>query len=465
LTSFTGILTPRVWGARDRALSLYLVGLASCAVALLGVLLLAGERVEQAWLVVLLAAASAMAERETVRINRTVEMSVALLPSLFAAVVLGPVEAMLISAASMLADLRPGVGVDRPFLRWGVYTASRSITGALTGVAAALALGGVENRIGAMIFATAVGASVATGLDVVFVSLTVRIRGRGRLLDGARALGPVVLSSVPLYTPIVAILAYAYSDVSAWSLFLFVVPAIAAQRLFFLYQKQRSLTDDVTVAKERLEGANLSFASALVATLDARDRYTAGHSASVARFARDIATRIGLSSEEQELAYLAGLVHDIGKVGLPAGLLEKEGPLSLDERRQMQEHSAIGQRILENVQDYSEIARIVRHHHERVDGMGYPDGLHGDEIPLISRILTVADAYDAMTSDRPYREAMPSRVARLRLAQAVESQFDTSVVAAFEAILARADESYRQGTRTRGHRVEMPLVAAASGLV
>ena len=113
----------------------------------------------------------------------------------------------------------------------------------------------------------------------------------------------------------------------------------------------------------------------------------------------------------------------------------------------MEQHSTIGERILRNVADYSEIAAIVRHHHERVDGNGYPDGLVGDEIPLLARIIAVADAYNAMTSDRPYRDAMPSRVARLRLAQAVESQFDTAVVAAFEAVLTGADEAYRMGTR------------------
>ena len=109
----------------------------------------------------------------------------------------------------------------------------------------------------------------------------------------------------------------------------------------------------------------------------------------------------------------------------------------------MQKHSEIGERILGNVEQPSEIAGIVRHHHERVDGQGYPDGLAGKEIPLLSRIIAVADAYNAMTSDRPYRDAMPSRVARLRLAQAVETQFDTAVVAVFEAILAGANEEYR----------------------
>ena len=154
---------------------------------------------------------------------------------------------------------------------------------------------------------------------------------------------------------------------------------------------------------------------------------------------------MGLAEDQQELVHLCGLVHDIGKIGLPAGLLEKPGPLTLEERRQMERHSEIGERILRNVDDYSEIADVVRSHHERIDGMGYPDGIHGDEIPVLARIIGVADAYDAMTSDRPYREALPSRVARMRLAQAVGTQFDTAVVAAFEAILATADENYRSG--------------------
>jgi HD-GYP domain-containing protein (c-di-GMP phosphodiesterase class II) len=126
----------------------------------------------------------------------------------------------------------------------------------------------------------------------------------------------------------------------------------------------------------------------------------------------------------------------------------------------MQRHAEIGERILSNVDTYSEIASIVRHHHERIDGEGYPDALTGDEIPLLSRIIAVADAYNAMTSDRPYRDAMPSRVARLRLAQAAESQFDTSALAAFEAVLAGASEEYRLG---QGFRFSVGLPALNEG--
>jgi putative nucleotidyltransferase with HDIG domain len=282
--------------------------------------------------------------------------------------------------------------------------------------------------------------------DLALGCVTAAVRGLS-VREIAR-LGYTLSFAIPLYTPLTAVLVYAYREVSPWSVLLFLFPAFAAQKLFHLYQEQRATSQQLAVSVTRQERAHISFASALVATLDARDCYTAGHSAAVAIYARDIASRLGLAEREQRLAHLCGLVHDIGKIGLPAGLLEKTGPLTLAERRQMEQHSEIGERILAKVEDYAEIARIVRHHHERIDGRGYPDGLAGEDIPLLSRIIAVADAYNAMTSDRPYREAMPSQVARLRMAQAVETQFDTAVVAAFEAVLASASESYRAGSQS-----------------
>jgi putative nucleotidyltransferase with HDIG domain len=260
-----------------------------------------------------------------------------------------------------------------------------------------------------------------------------------------RSLAPLALMAVPIYTPIVAVLAFTYQQLSPWTLPLFLVPALTAHRIFAMYQEQRQLADKLVTANVKLEQANLSFASALVATLDARDQWTAGHSAAVGTYARDIAMRMGLSDREQQLVEVCGLVHDIGKIGLPSGLLQKAGPLSPEERREMQRHSVIAEQILLNVETYVEIAEVVRHHHERWDGRGYPDGVAGDDIPLLSRIIAVADAYDAMTSVRPYRGAMSSSAARLELAQGAESQFDTAVVAAFEAVLTHAADDYRYG--------------------
>jgi putative nucleotidyltransferase with HDIG domain len=293
-----------------------------------------------------------------------------------------------------------------------------------------------------IVAATVSATTVCFAVDFVVTSLTLRLRRSGSLRDLSREVIPVVAVGVPLYAAAAALLVYAYVEVTPASAALFFIPAVAAQRLFSVTRKQQEALHELTEAYDRLESANLSFAIALVATLDARDQYTAGHSTAVANYARDIATELELPNDQQRLVYLCGLVHDVGKIGLPAGLLEKPGALTSQERVQMEEHSAIGERILANVDDYNDIARIVRHHHERIDGRGYPDGLEGDSIPVISRIIAVADAYDAMTSDRPYREAMTSEVARDRLLQSAGTQFDPTIVAAFDNVLSLAPETY-----------------------
>jgi putative nucleotidyltransferase with HDIG domain len=442
-------LTDRAW-LEDKVV-VYQGVLAGLAAILLGAALHAGWTLGSEWVVAGLAVTAAIAERSRVRIVATADASISLLPTVFAAAVFGPVAAFAIAATSFLGECpllmtrtrRSEVqALGRPYLRWGVHTASRAITGGVAGFAAA-GLGEWAPHHGLTVVAcTAISAVTAETLDMCFAGVTRSIRGGGGW-ELVKTMAPVIVGYASIYTPVLAVLAVAYVEFSPLTLALFFVPALAAHRLFGLYQEQRRLAQELGQANELLEAANLSFATALVATLDARDRYTAGHSAAVAIYGRDIAERMGLPTPDVQLVHLAGLVHDIGKIGLPAGLLEKPGALTLEERRRMEQHAVIGERILANVDSYSDIAAIVRHHHERFDGTGYPDCLAGDDIPLLARIVAVADAYNAMTSDRPYRDAMPSRVARLRLAQAVESQFDTSVVAAFEAVLAAASEDYR----------------------
>jgi putative nucleotidyltransferase with HDIG domain len=425
-------------------ISLYAGALVALCTTLLAALAVSTEAIPEgrtAWPLIGFAILAIAAERQSVQLSENLKLSVAFLPLLFVAVVFGPIPAALIGAVAVVGDF------GRPYTRWVIWTANRAIIGGLAGFAALTAMQNGSGTFGRILAATSVAAVVDFALDFLLNAVILILRGTGSVRDLARTTGPVALAGIPLYTSLVGVLAYSYVTFTPWSAALFFIPALAAQRLFVIYREQRSALEELASANQRMERASLSFATALVATLDARDRYTAGHSAAVAVYSRDIAARMGLCAEEQQLVHLCGLVHDIGKVGLPVGLLEKPGALTLDERRQMEDHAAIGERILSKVDDYAEIARVVRHHHERVDGLGYPDRLASEEIPLLSRIIAVADAYDAMTSDRPYRDAMPSRVARLRLAQAVESQFDTAVVAAFEAILAGADDAYRAGSR------------------
>lgn len=422
---------------RESLLALYAFALGFFTAVLAATLIASGYRLHgELWELAILAAAAAVAERQPVRIHTSTEITVAVLPVLFAAVAFGPLAAMAVAGLGLLVDFRP------PYLRWLVWTGLRMLAGGLAGLAAESVLQGRDETFGLIAIAVGVAALTEVIVDTGLGAFVVAIRS-GAWREYFRTVRPVLLGTVPLYTPVTVALMYAYQSLSALSMALFFAPAFAAHRFYRLYQEQRAATRGLETANDRLEQANLSFATALVATLDARDKYTAGHSAAVAVYACDIAKRMGLDERDQRLAHLCGLVHDIGKVGLPAGLLEKSGALTLDERRLMETHSVIGQRILEKVDDYAEIASIVRHHHERFDGLGYPDGIDGVKIPILSRIISVADAYNAMTSDRPYRDAMPSRVARLRLAQAADTQFDTSVVAAFEAILAGASEAYR----------------------
>jgi putative nucleotidyltransferase with HDIG domain len=429
----------RPLGRRDWALATYAGVLAASFLVLSAILIGSSPPAFGApWVLAALAVSAVLAERQSVRLSSRAEISVSALPIVLAAVIFGPLAALCVSAVSLL----PSFG--QPYGRWITWTSTRSLAAAAAGAMATVVDGSGPARVfGRVLAAVAVATVIEQVGDLVLGSAAAMLR-RMTVREIGRAASTMFLA-MPLYIPVAALLVYTYREVSPWSVVLFLFPALVAQKLFSLYQEQRDTAEELAAVLAHQKRAHLSFASAMVATLEARDEYTAGHSTAVAVYARDIAKRMGLTDEGQRLAHLAGLVHDIGKVGLPPGLLEKPGPLTRDERRHMEQHSVIGERILSNVEDYAEIARIVRYHHERVDGMGYPDRLVGEDIPLLSKIIAVADAYDAMTSDRPYRDAMPSRVARMRMAQAVESQFDTSVVAAFEAVLVSASEDYRTG--------------------
>ena len=160
------------------------------------------------------------------------------------------------------------------------------------------------------------------------------------------------------------------------------------------------------------------------------------HLGHVAALAWSTAVRLDLPTEQVERARLAAELHDIGKAAIPNSILNKPGPLDTQERLFMQRHSTIGERIVAAAPTLQEIAPIIRSAHERMDGTGYPDGLRLEQIPICSRIIAVVDAYDAMTSDRPYQQAMPQEDALAELQHNAGTQFDPTVVTAFTAVVA-----------------------------
>ncbi|HEY1419805.1 MAG TPA: HD-GYP domain-containing protein [Candidatus Dormibacteraeota bacterium] len=167
---------------------------------------------------------------------------------------------------------------------------------------------------------------------------------------------------------------------------------------------------------------------ALAAAAEARDPYTVSHAQRVANSALHVGTRLGLHEADLVALYRGGRIHDIGKIALPDAILLKPGPLNAEEERQMRAHPVIGESIVKPLPSAANLLPIVRHHHERFDGGGYPDGLCGHKIPLLARIVSVCDAYDALASDRPYRARRDSEEAIETLMRGAGQQWDRELV-------------------------------------
>jgi len=175
----------------------------------------------------------------------------------------------------------------------------------------------------------------------------------------------------------------------------------------------------------------LAMACTLVSLVDLRDFYTGGHSSRVATYARSIGVHLGFADADLDKVVMAALLHDIGKIGVPDHVLLKPGKLTDEEFGQIKKHPELGWMALKNIEDFKSISLIVLHHHERMDGRGYAGGLQGNAIPLGARIISVADSYDALTTNRPYRTARTQQQAIEELLRCEKTQFDSRVLAAF----------------------------------
>ena len=205
----------------------------------------------------------------------------------------------------------------------------------------------------------------------------------------------------------------------------------AYRRLNAAYQQALRYAEDVRTLYQQLQRGIYQSLLGLANALEAKDVYTRGHSERVGTSSRRLALALGLSEPEAEIVARAGLLHDIGKIGVPETVLRKAGPLTSEEWALMRRHPLIGAQIVAPFEFFTAGATVIRHHHERVDGSGYPDGLAGDAIPVGARIVAVADVYDALTSDRPYRQAMSNADARAFLRTQAGLGLDDEMVDAF----------------------------------
>ena len=197
----------------------------------------------------------------------------------------------------------------------------------------------------------------------------------------------------------------------------------------------KEINDELKDTYDKLERAYMESIQTLRYTVEAKDTYTRGHSDRVSEFSVLIGKHLGLSNEDLKVLQIGGLFHDIGKIGVPDSILLKEGKLTDDEYSEIKNHPTIGAHILSNATIFQNIIPIVKHHHEKYDGNGYPSKLKGEDIPYFARIAAIADTFDAMTSKRTYRDALPLEVVIAEIERCKGTQFDPKLADVFLDIL------------------------------
>ena len=209
-----------------------------------------------------------------------------------------------------------------------------------------------------------------------------------------------------------------------------------------LQQQVEERTKELKKEKNNSEKLLIELTQALATTIDAKDKYTSGHSRRVAEYSRMLAAALGKSEKEVQEIYLFALLHDIGKIGVPDWIINKQDKLTEEEYAEIKKHPQIGYEILKSISILPNLKNGVRWHHERIDGKGYPDGLSGDNIPEYAKIISVADAYDAMTSHRSYRDSLPQDVVYSEIKNHIGSQFDEKIAEKMLEIID-ADQSFQ----------------------
>lgn len=245
--------------------------------------------------------------------------------------------------------------------------------------------------------------------------------------------------------------------VESYGLLTLVPMMIAFFTISYVFHHYYASVQKLQQKVEEVKNFNHTFLTTMAASIDARDHYTSGHSQRVAHWGREIARQIGMSPEKVEEVYFGGILHDIGKIGIEDEILNKKGKLTPEEYDKIKQHTVIGYEIIKQAGMFHELLPAIRSHHERIDGKGYPDGLVGNEIPLIARILAISDAFDAMVADRPYRKGLPVEEAVQEIRRGAGTQFDEELASYFIHVINKLPREELETIIRQNDRSQKPL--------
>ncbi len=345
-------------------------------------------------------------------------------PIVFAALLTqGSPVGVWVAVCGGLAELRKGKKADFYKILFDCAQLTLSISGAWL---AYIYLGGgiINSLASTRVIPLVVAALSYFGLNSFLVSTVLALQKNTSILDmwstNFRWATPNYLAQ----TPLGYLMAIIYSQISWWAVTFVMLPLFTAYWVYRLYVEMRK--------------GHFEMIQALATAVEARDPYTEEHSQRMADYAVAVAKELGCSIYFTEIIRYATILHDIGKIGISDRILSKNGTLTEKEWEEIKKHSVIGAEIIAKIDSFGEASRLVYHHHERYNGKGYPGKLRGEEIPLGSRIIAVVDAYDAMTSGRPYRKrALTKEEAVAELKRCAGEQFDKKVVEAFLKVLSK----------------------------
>ena len=389
-----------------------------------------------------------VAESMAVEFSDKVTVTAANLPILLAMMFLGPLPTMGVAAIAGAW----GCWRERsPFI--AVFNVSNYV---LAGAAGAMVFEGLQEAwtfpttiLTVELLTAGIASAVvyeATNLGVASVAASL-MYGRP-LIEYWREEYPPFLRSLAVLAALGLMTGALYVEAGLVAVVLLFVPLLASQYMFkLLVREKQHVTRQKELTDQYLE-MNIGLAAAMVVLLDSKDEYTAQHSAAVAMYCRDIAQALGLPEEEVEALHLAGLLHDLGKVGTPDAVLRKTAALDEEDWDYIRQHPEKGAEVLSHLVAYRDVADIVRYHHERLDGSGYPTGATAAHIPELSKILAVADSYHAMTSDRPYRSARSSFEALQELRMIAGHKLEKDYIEVLARVLRDKDLAYRDGSST-----------------